>query len=78
MPSYLSITPCHILHIQCVKSSVEVHNMQTNLQADIWSLGITNLELAEMNPPGHDLHPARVLLKIPKSPPPTFLYPGKW
>ena len=31
-----------------------------------------------MNPPGHDLHPARVLLKIPKSPPPTLLYPEKW
>jgi STE20-like kinase len=61
-----------------VKSVVVVLDMHINFQADIWSLGITNLELAEMNPPGHDLHPARVLIKIPKSPPPTFLYPGKW
>eukprot|EP00037_Helgoeca_nana_P006126 m.56845 g.56845 ORF g.56845 m.56845 type:complete len:294 (+) comp17028_c0_seq1:207-1088(+) len=31
---------------------------------DIWSLGVTMIELAEMAPPHADLHPVKVLLKI--------------
>uniref|UniRef100_A0A667X989 non-specific serine/threonine protein kinase n=1 Tax=Myripristis murdjan TaxID=586833 RepID=A0A667X989_9TELE len=47
-------------------------------KADIWSLGITLIELAQIEPPHHELNPMRVLLKIAKSEPPTLDQPHKW
>lgn len=45
---------------------------------DIWSLGITLIEFAQMEPPNHEMSPMRVLLKIQKSDPPKLDQPGKW
>lgn len=49
-----------------------------NSKADVWSAGITLIELAEMNPPYHEMSPLRVLLKITKSLPPTLTQPSIW
>uniref|UniRef100_A0AC35U8C4 Protein kinase domain-containing protein n=1 Tax=Rhabditophanes sp. KR3021 TaxID=114890 RepID=A0AC35U8C4_9BILA len=46
--------------------------------ADIWSLGITCIELAQMDPPYYKMSPMRVVLKVQKSEPPTLEEPDKW
>ncbi|XP_071744996.1 serine/threonine-protein kinase 4 isoform X2 [Lepeophtheirus salmonis] len=46
--------------------------------ADIWSLGITALEMAEGKAPYGEIHPMRAIFMIPAKPAPTFNKPGKW
>lgn len=49
-----------------------------DFKVDIWSLGITLIELAQMEPPYHEMSPMRVLLKIQKSDPPHLDRPSRW
>lgn len=43
-----------------------------NSRCDVWSMGITCIEMAEMQPPMFELHPMRALYLIPKNPPPKL------
>ncbi|GFS71612.1 hypothetical protein NPIL_620412 [Nephila pilipes] len=51
-----------------------------NQQCDIWAVGITAIELAELQPPMFDLHPMRALFLMSKSgfKPPTLSDKVKW
>ncbi|XP_073229991.1 mitogen-activated protein kinase kinase kinase kinase 5-like isoform X2 [Porites lutea] len=51
-----------------------------DLKCDIWAVGITAIELAELQPPMFDLHPMRALYMIGKRSfvPPTLKEKDKW
>lgn len=36
------------------------------------------IEFAQIEPPNHDMHPMRVLIKIQKSDPPMLNAPSRW
>ncbi|XP_028815642.1 misshapen-like kinase 1 isoform X7 [Denticeps clupeoides] len=52
-------------------------NSTYDYRSDLWSLGITALEMAEGAPPLCDMHPMRALFLIPRNPPPK-LKSRKW
>ena len=47
-------------------------------RADVWSLGITVIEMAEGAPPRVNLHPLRAIFHIPIKPAPTLADPDNW
>lgn len=45
---------------------------------DVWSIGITAIEMAEGKPPLSGIHPYRAMLSIPNRNPPTLTEKEKW
>ncbi|KAJ0406562.1 hypothetical protein P43SY_004451 [Pythium insidiosum] len=55
-----------------------IQDSEYDARSDIWSLGITMIELADQTPPLFDEHPMRVLIQIPRNPPPQVRQPARW
>lgn len=47
-------------------------------QVDVWSLGITCIELAETKPPRYGMDPTKAMFEIPRSPAPKLAEESKW
>ncbi|KAK3767679.1 hypothetical protein RRG08_022713 [Elysia crispata] len=49
-----------------------------DVRCDVWSLGITAIELGDGKPPLGDQDPRRALFRIPRSPPPRLRHANRW
>ncbi|KAG9397661.1 Protein kinase domain [Carpediemonas membranifera] len=55
-----------------------VQGLEYGTVADVWSVGITAIELADTLPPRSDVHPMRLIFQIPVLPSPTLAQPEDW
>lgn len=45
---------------------------------DVWSIGITSIELGDGKVPYYSMHPTRILFQIVANPPPKLYRPQNW
>lgn len=75
---------CHMLNPTLIYPHFQVAAVERkggyNQLCDIWAIGITAIELAELQPPMFDLHPMRALFLMSKSgfKPPTLKDKERW
>ncbi len=60
------------------KSKVKNLYFKYNQKADIWSLGITSIEIAEQETPYSSLHPVKAMFAIKNNPPEGLNNVSKW
>ena len=48
------------------------------IQVDVWALGISAMEMAEVTPPRWSVHPMRVIFMISRDPPPRLADRDRW
>ncbi len=47
-------------------------------QVDVWALGVSAIEMAEVTPPRWAVHPMRVIFMIPREPSPQLTEKQNW
>ena len=63
---------------QCTCTHTAQPDCEYDFRCDVWSLGITAIEVAEVDPPLSDIHPMRALYLIPRSKAPGLRNPTIW
>lgn len=51
---------------------------KSDVQVDVWALGITAIEMAESQPPKWTINPMRVIFMITREPPPQLSDLNRW